>query len=78
MLDCVIVSPSKKEEYQNLQSLTLPAFLGTLQVLPKHTGTFLVLQKGDLVLKKSSEEIKKIPISEAECYIKDDKVIVVL
>lgn len=78
MLNCVIVSPTKKEEYQNLQSLTLPAFLGALQVLPKHAETFLALKKGDLVLKKSGGDTKKISILEAECYIKDDKVIIVL
>jgi F0F1-type ATP synthase epsilon subunit len=73
---CKIISPSQSQEFQGVTSVTLPAFLGQMEILPGHSEAFVELQEGIVLLKNSKE--KSLPVSGGICHIKDDRVLILL
>lgn len=78
MINCTITSPKQTIIYKNVQSITLPAFSGQMQILPGHAESFILLQKGELVLSQLNGQSKIIQTINSECYIKNDIVTVIL
>ena len=89
MISCIVTSQKQTTVYKNLRSVTLPAFLGQMQILPGHIESFVLLKKGSIFLQqsnKSQKEInflqnnqnKNIQIIGGECYIKNDVVTIIL
>ena len=78
-MDLIISSPTKNTEYHNIKKVTLPATSGKLQILPQHAETFLLLEKGLISFTNSKKNIQKINLeSQAQCYIKDDKIVILI
>ena len=77
-MDCKITSSKKTEIYHNVQSVTLPAHSGQMQILPGHAEAFLLLQKGQIALQEENGSTKTIPVPTGECYVKDDLVTIIL
>ena len=78
MINCVITSPKKTIIYKNIKNVILPTFAGQMQVLPGHAESFVLLQKGDILLRKLNNQSETIQIMNGECYIKNDAVTVIL
>ncbi len=78
MISCTITSPQKTTVYKNVQSITLPALSGQMQILPGHAESFILLQKGNISLRQSNKESEIIQNINGECYIKNDVVTVIL
>ncbi len=77
-ITCAITSPEKTATYDNLASVSLPAFAGQMQVLPEHAESFVLLRKGEVILQKADGKKESAQIPGGECYIKGDKVSVIL
>ena len=73
---CIIVSSENKQEFEKVQSITLPAFLGELQILPDHAESFIALHQGKIILE--SEKVSNIPIENGICHIKDNIATIIL
>lgn len=78
MINCTITSPTKTISYNKLQSITLPASLGQMQILPGHAESFILLQKGNIVLERPDKSSEVIQIVAGECYVKNDAMVVIL
>lgn len=75
-MQCIIVSSKNKQKFKKVQSITLPAFSGELQVLPDHAESFIALRQGKIILK--SDKVNTIPIENGICDIKDNIVTIIL
>lgn len=75
-MQCFIISAKNKQPFEKVQSITLPAFSGELQILPGHAESFIVLRQGKIILK--NKKINAINIEEGICYIKDDIATIIL
>ena len=78
MFSCEIISPTKKEIFQDVKSITLPAWQGEAQVLSGHAESFMALRDGEVILQLANGEKKNIQIKKAGFYIKDNKAIIIL
>lgn len=79
MINCAITSPQKTIVYKNVLSVTIPAVFGQTQILPGHAESFILLKKGDILLRQLNKENKIIQNNtNGECYIKNDTVAVIL
>lgn len=78
MMTCVITSPEKTLTYGNLSAVSLPAFAGRMQVLPEHAESFVLLREGEIILRKTDGKKESARIPGGECYIKGDRVSVIL
>lgn len=72
---CSIISSEDKQEFTDVKSITLPAFSGELQILPGHAESFVVLQKGEIVLENN--HTKAFSIEAGVCHIKSDIVVII-
>jgi F0F1-type ATP synthase epsilon subunit len=77
-MNCTIVSLRKTVRYDKLQSAVLPAYLGIMEILPGHIETFVLLEKGSLILEKSNKQKDTIEIKKGECHIKNDNITIIL
>lgn len=73
---CIIVSSEGKQEFEQIQSITLSAFLGELQILPDHAESFIALRQGKIVLENG--KIQAIPVEGGICHIKDNITTIIL
>lgn len=78
MLTCTVISPQKSKVYKNVQSIAVPAFWGRAQILSGHAEAFLMLNQGAVVLWLPGAKQETFQISTGECYVKDNKVTVIL
>ncbi len=78
MINCKITSPKETTIYKNVQNITLPAFSGQMQILSGHAESFILLQKGNIVLQQTDNEKETIQNMGGECYIKDNTVTIIL
>lgn len=85
MITCSITSPDKTTVYEKVVSVTLPAFLGQMQILPGHTEAFVLLKEGEVVVRQMDKSKEKegdkdnvTHVAGGECYVKDDKVTIIL
>ena len=77
MINCTITSPEKTTRYGKLSGITLPAASGQAQILPGHAETFMLVKKGNIVLRQPGQkEVMQIP--SAVFYIKNNKAVFVL
>jgi len=74
-MKCSIISSKDKREFDNIKSITLPAFFGEMQILPDHAESFVVLQKGQIILDSSKNN--SLPIEGGVCHIKDNAIIII-
>jgi len=78
-MDLIISSPIKNVEYHNIKKVTLPSTSGKLQILSQHAEMFLLLEDGLIFFTNSKNYIQKISLeSKAQCYIKDNKIIILV
>ncbi len=78
MIYCIITSPEKTTVYKNIKSITLPAFRGITQILPNHAEAFMILKKGNIILKQLNKKDNNVQIASGECYVKDNVVKIIL
>jgi len=78
MISCTITSSQKTMVYKNVRSVTLPAFSGQMQILSGHAESFILLQKGNILLRQSNKKSKIIQNINGECHIKNDVVTIIL
>jgi len=79
MITLTITSPNETAVYENASSVSVPASLGRMQILPGHAESFVSLKKGAVVLRRAGKPEEKIAqIAGGECYVKNDKVTVIL
>ncbi len=71
--------------YEKVASVILPAFLGQMQILPGHTEAFVLLKEGDVIVRQFDKNKEKeggkdnvVHITGGECYVKDNKVTIIL
>lgn len=74
-MQCAIISSKDKQEFKDITSITLPAFSGEMQILPNHAESFIVLQKGPVVLE--GHPTNAVLIEGGICHVKDNTVIVI-
>lgn len=77
-MECLITSPQKTRRYKHLKRVSLPAFSGRMQILPRHAEAFVLLKRGDIVLGRNGDPNREITITGGACHIKDDRVVVIL
>ena len=77
MLTCTITSTKETQEYKNLQSVTVPDLSGVIQILSGHAEIFNLLSPGKVILDYGDKKEEK-NISNAECYINNNKVTTVV
>ena len=78
MINCTVTSPQKTIIYKKAESVSLPAFFGEMQILPGHVESFIVLKQGNIVFKQTNKQDAIVQISEGQCYVKDDNMLIVL
>jgi len=78
MLTCIIVSSDNKKQYNNLESVILPAWSGEMQILPGHAESFFLLKAGDIVLRLADNKKETIRITNGEGCVKNDNISVIL
>jgi len=78
MINCTITSLKKTIVYKNVQSVTLPAVSGQMQVLSGHTESFILLKNGNISLRQLNKEDEIIENANGECYIKNNEVVIIL
>jgi len=69
MLTCQIISQQAKVVYDNLESVTLPAVSGKMQILHQHAESYILLKPGNVKLKKKNGDEKNIQLNEGVCYL---------
>ena len=78
-MELIISSPTKNIIYNNLKKVTLPSVSGELQILPNYAETFLIIKKGIIFFINSENIQKKITLdSEAQCYIKNNQITILI
>jgi F0F1-type ATP synthase epsilon subunit len=77
-LQCVISSAEKTIIYEALESVTLPAFSGSMQILPGHAEAFVVIAGGNMILKHADGHIETLPIGASECHVENDQVMIIV
>lgn len=78
MINCTITSPEETMQYRQLENVTLPAFLGEMEVLSGHAEVFVLLKRGEIVLGGTNGQKKILEIPGGQCHIKDDNIIIIL
>ena len=78
MITCIVSSPQNTDTYNDLKSIFLPSYSGQTQILPGHAEGFFKLTEGDMLLEHTNDSKKTINIKEAECYINEDTVTIIL
>ena len=73
-----ITSPKKTIRYSNIQSVTLPAYSGQVQILSGHAESFFLLKQGNIVLRYSIKQMETVPINSGECHVSGNTVVVIL
>lgn len=74
----IITSPKNTIQFDSVQSVTLQAPSGSMQVLPSHADCFTRLIEGDMEFNIQDKEKKIIPISSGICGIVKDTVTIIL
>lgn len=77
MISCKIVSAQSNKAFEDLDSVTLPAKDGEMEVLPGHAEAFIKLSTGEVILIKSNREKISVPVLQAVCFVKDDSVVII-
>jgi F0F1-type ATP synthase epsilon subunit len=77
-LNCKITLAEKTKLYSELASVTLPTKSGQMQILPSHAESFVLIEKGNVILKKTDGQEEIWPADKGQCHIKDDEVVVIL
>lgn len=77
-MNCVIVSSKKIMKHSELQGITLPAYFGEMEVLPGHAESFISLEEGEVIFKKTDGQSENVKIKEGECHIKNNNIIIIL
>ena len=75
-MKCSIVSSEERQEFNDVKSVTLPAFSGEMQILPDHAENFISLQKGEIILE--TDKTKTLPIESGVCHVKNNTVVILL
>jgi len=78
MFQCLIISPSFKKEYSSLNSVFLPTKNGGLEILNNHGDMFVILVRGNLVLKQGKKLFNFFISETALASFKDNKLFIVL
>ena len=78
LLKCTVTSPKGTKRYQNIKSVTLPAFFGQAQIFPGHAESFFLLEQGNLVFQYSNKQTESLQITTGECYVAGNTVVIVL
>lgn len=78
MLTCEFVFPDReKERYEDVESVSLPARSGRMEVLPGHAEAFVVLVSGEIVVRTGEGEPRRIGVPGGECFVHKDVVMVI-
>ena len=75
-MQCSIISAKNKQQFDKVQSITLQAFSGELQILPGYAESFIALHQGKIILENG--KLNTIQIEEGVCHIKDDIATIIL
>jgi F0F1-type ATP synthase epsilon subunit len=80
---CTVVSPHKTLEFQRVISATLPAWRGQMEILTGHAEAFIILQKGEIVLKtnkvsSASLAVRTFSVSGGICRVKNNEILIIL
>ena len=75
-MECLVVSSNQAKQWKNVSRITLPAIRGEAKILPGHAESFIQLKAGKLILKNQKEE--NFPISHGICYVRQDKVLIII
>ncbi len=85
MITCLITSPDKTTVYEKVASVTLPASWGQMQILPGHSEAFVLLTEGNVVIRQidknkegEADKDNVTRVKGGECYVKDNKVTIIL
>lgn len=70
-MQCIIITTENKQQFDQVQSITLPAFGGELQILPEHAESFIALRRGTVVLENKKTNAV-VPLEGGICYFKDN------
>lgn len=61
-----------------MQSVTIPAVSGNIQILPGHAELFALLGKGKVSLQGKTSINKDVQIIKGECYMNNDVVTIII
>lgn len=77
MIKCVVMSFEKTNIYEGARSVSLPAYLGRLQILSGHAEAFFLLREGDIVIRKQNGEKKILRAPDGVCHFKNNNLIII-
>jgi len=75
-MTCTITSPDETVEYHSVEHITLPAFSGTMEVLPHHAECYALLQHGTITIAHNNTA-DHIPVTSGQCHIQGDAVLII-
>jgi F-type H+-transporting ATPase subunit epsilon len=78
LISCLITSPKTTRVYEKVRSVTLPAFAGQMQILPRHAEAFVLLKEGQVVLRRPGKQGETVAIAGGACHVKGDRVVIIL
>ncbi len=76
-LSCSITAPDTTKTYEGLRSVSIPSATGTMQILPGHAESFVLIGDGDVILKSADGHIEILHIGQSECHIHHDQVMII-
>jgi F0F1-type ATP synthase epsilon subunit len=77
MITCTITSSGKTTNYEDVKSITLPAYAGEAEILPGHAEAFLLFGEGEIMIERPGNN-ERVKVKGGEFYVKDDKATIVL
>ena len=80
MITCLVTSPKGTKTYKGVLSLDLRSPKGRLQILSGHAESFFVLEEGSKVkIRMGDKSWQEVEVGRVgECYVKNNKAIIIL
>jgi len=78
MIKCTITSVKNTTVYSDIKNIILPAFSGYMEILSGHAEAFVMLKKGEIILRSLNQADQNIKIDGGEFYFKDNVATIVL
>jgi len=72
-----ITKTNGQKKYDNLDSITLPADSGNMEILAGHSEAFINLIQGEIIFRSKNYSQKEEVSTQSFCHVKDDLVLVI-
>lgn len=77
MSTLTVITPEEVNTYDEVESVTVPAAGGEMEILSNHAESFLTLQAGSVVIRLRDKKKITVPVSECIAHIDQDRIVIV-